>query len=173
MTQTLWVCLIWMYEAVWGGNQPQLCGYRIILIPQVTLISQIWGQLGWCNGIRVHPYALEPAYQWLKHFVYVLYGCMEWSEVDISLNHEVIATFSLYKWPWVPKSGANLANVMVWGCTHMPLRQHTNGSNSLCMIDMDVWSGLRWISASTMTKWHHLHSSSEPEPQNLGPTWPV
>ncbi len=170
MAQTFCICLIWMYEAVWGRYQPQPCGYPIILIPQVTLISQIWGQLGWCNGIRVHPYALEPAYQWLKHFVYVLYGCMEWSEVDISLNHEVIATFSLYKWPWVPKSGANLANVMVWGCTHMPLRQHINGSRVFYMCNMDVWSSLRWISASTMWLFHHSHSWNNPDFSKLGPT---
>jgi hypothetical protein len=45
--------------------------YGIIFTPQVTLTSQIWGQLGRCNGIWVQPYALETAYQWLKHFVYV------------------------------------------------------------------------------------------------------
>ncbi len=33
--------------------------------------TQIRGQPGWCNGIRVHPYALETAYQWLNHFTYV------------------------------------------------------------------------------------------------------
>jgi hypothetical protein len=27
--------------------------------------------LGQCNSIRVQPYSLETAYQWLKHFVYV------------------------------------------------------------------------------------------------------
>jgi hypothetical protein len=26
-----------------------------------------------------------------------------------------------------------------------------------------------WISASTMTLWHHFHSSSDPESPNLGP----
>ena len=35
-----------------------------------TISPQIWGRLGRCNGIRVHPHALETAYQWLKHFVY-------------------------------------------------------------------------------------------------------
>ncbi len=54
-----------------------------------------WGQLGWCNGLRVHPYALETAYKRLKHFAYVYYGCMTWSEVDISLKHDVVASFPL------------------------------------------------------------------------------
>ncbi len=80
-------------------------------------------------------------------------GCMKWSEVDISLNHYKMRLFSLHKWAWTPKSGANLAGATVEGCTHMPSRQHTSGSNSLYMSNMDVWSGLRWISASTMMLW--------------------
>ena len=35
-----------------------------------TMSPQIWGRLGQCNGIRVHPYSLETAYQLLKPFVY-------------------------------------------------------------------------------------------------------
>ncbi len=89
---------------------------------------------------------------------------MKWSEVDISLNHDVMASFSLHNIPWLPKSGANLASVKVatiW-CPY------TNGSNTLYMSNMDVWNGLRLISASTMMLWHHFHSSSEPESPNLG-----
>ena len=79
------------------------------------------------------------------------------------------ASFPLLKWPWLPKYVANfLAGVMVYGCTHMPLRQHNNGSNTFYMPNMDVWSGLRWISASTMTLWHHFHSSCDRESPNLG-----
>ncbi len=63
----------------------------------MALTSQIWGQLGWCSSIRVQPYALETAYQWLKHFVYAYYGCMKWSEVVISLKHDVMASFQLLK----------------------------------------------------------------------------
>ncbi len=63
----------------------------------MALTSQMWGQLGRCNGIRVEPYALETAYPWLKHFVHVYYGCMKQSEVDISLNHDVMASFPLLK----------------------------------------------------------------------------
>ncbi len=48
------------------------------------------GELCWYNDIRVHPYALEIAYQWLKHILYVQYVCGKQSEVDISLNHDVI-----------------------------------------------------------------------------------
>jgi len=38
---------------------------------------------------------------------------MKWFEVDVSLNHEVVASFLLLKWTWIPKSGGNLASVMV------------------------------------------------------------
>ncbi len=53
----------------------------------------------------------------------------------------------------------NLAGVMESGCTHMPLRQQTNGSNTLCMFNMDVWSDLSQISDSNMTLWHWLPTS--------------
>jgi hypothetical protein len=43
----------------------------ISLKHDVVASFTIWGQLGQCNGIRVQPYALDIAYQWLKHFVYV------------------------------------------------------------------------------------------------------
>ncbi len=139
----------------------------------MALTSQIWGQHGRCNGIRVQSYYLETSYQWLKHFIYVYYGCMKQSEVDISLEHDVMASFPLLQWTLLPKSGGNLDGVTIEGCNHMPLRLHTNGINTLYMSNMDVCSGLRWISASNMTLWHHFHSSSEPESPNLRATWPV
>jgi hypothetical protein len=86
-----------MYKVVWSGYQPQLWRCGIISTPQVTLTSQIWGKLGRCNRIKVHPYFLETAYQWLEHFY---------------------------------------------------------------MSNMNVWNGLRGISASNMTLWHHFHSTS-------------
>jgi len=55
--------------------------------------SQIWGQLGQWNGMRVHPYTLETAYQRLKHFVYILYEIGKWSEEDVSLKHDILASF--------------------------------------------------------------------------------
>ena len=45
------------------------------------------------------------AYQWLKHFVYGHYGCMKWSEVDISLNQYVKTSFSLQSEPDFPNLG--------------------------------------------------------------------
>ncbi len=71
MAQILRIYLLWMYEAIWVGYQPETWRYGIISTPQVNLTSPIWGQLGLCNSIRVQPYALETAYQWLKHFEYM------------------------------------------------------------------------------------------------------
>ena len=62
----------------------------------------IWGQLGRCNGIRVHPYVNETAHQGQKHFVYVKYGCMKWFKDDVycQLNYDAIASFPSHNWPW-------------------------------------------------------------------------
>ena len=112
MAQTLCICLLWMYEVVWGRYRPQPWHHSIISTSPVNLNPQIWGH-GRFKGIWVHRYAIEIAYKWLKHFLYVLYGCMKWSDEDFSLNYDVLASFSLLKWTWIPKSGANLAGVMV------------------------------------------------------------
>jgi hypothetical protein len=47
--------------------------------------------------MKVLPYACEPAYQYLKHFLNVQYRCGKQSEVDFSLNHHAMASFSLHK----------------------------------------------------------------------------
>jgi hypothetical protein len=72
MAKLFCVCLIWMFEVIWGEYQPQTWRWSINFTPQVAFTSQIcWGQLDRCHGIRVHPYVFETAYQWLKHIVYV------------------------------------------------------------------------------------------------------
>jgi hypothetical protein len=49
------------------------------------------------NDIRVHPYALETQYTNESNTLDVSIGCMKRSEVDISLKHDTMATFSLHK----------------------------------------------------------------------------
>ena len=44
---------------------------RDVMASFSLLKYQIWGQLGPYNSIRVEPYALESAYQCLKHIIYV------------------------------------------------------------------------------------------------------
>ncbi len=62
-----------------------------------TRIPKIWVQLGQWNELRVHPYAWETSYQYLKDSLYVYYGYGKQSEVDVSLNHDEIASFQLHK----------------------------------------------------------------------------
>ncbi len=62
MAKILFICLIWMEDVVWSECQPQSWCCVIIYNCQVNLNPQIWSQFGWCNGIRVQPYALQTAY---------------------------------------------------------------------------------------------------------------
>jgi len=41
----------------------------------------------------------------LKHFIYVQYGCEKQSKVIYSLNHDIMASFTLDSDPELPKSG--------------------------------------------------------------------
>ncbi len=131
---------------VWGGYQPQPWYIGIIFTPQVTQNSQIWGHLGRHSNMMVHPYAHQTAYKWLEHFFHVIHEWGKGHEMNVSLNHGVMVSFSLHKWHIILKSGANLASKMTWWCTHMPSRHHTKGSNTLYVLNMDVGRGLRWIS---------------------------
>ena len=104
MSQTLCKCLIWMSEAFWSGYQPQPWRCGIIFTPQVTLTSQIWGQLGRCNDVRVHPYSLETTYQWLKHYIYVIQMIWMWDTVNGGLqpqpwHHNIIQAQSYTIFP--------------------------------------------------------------------------
>ncbi len=42
--EILCICLIWMWEAVWGGCQPQPWHHHIILTKQVTQSPKIWAK---------------------------------------------------------------------------------------------------------------------------------
>ena len=41
-----------------------------------------------CNCVRVNPYSHPKHMKWLKHFLYIQYGCEIQSEVVYSLKHE-------------------------------------------------------------------------------------
>jgi hypothetical protein len=81
-----------------------------------------------------------------------------------------MASYPIHKRPRIPKSGANLAAGTVCGCIQMPLKQHDNGSNTLCISIMDAGSSLRWMIALNMMYWYHFHSQSNTKSPNLGPT---
>jgi hypothetical protein len=97
-------------------NHDVMASNGIISTPQLTqnLNPKIGGNLGLCNDIRVHSYALETASLYLKHLVYVMHGCENQSEVDISLNHHAMASFSLHKLPKNPKILATWGVEMIY-----------------------------------------------------------
>jgi hypothetical protein len=138
-----------MYEVVWSWYQPQPWSCGIIFTTQGILTSQIRGQLGQCNGIRMHTYSLEKSYQWLKHLL-----CLIWMYEAIWGGYQPQPWgYGIISTPQVTLTSqiwANLAGVTVLGCNHMPLRQHTKCSNPLYLSNEDVGSSLRWISASDL-----------------------
>jgi hypothetical protein len=66
--------------------------------------------------------------------------------------------------------------ITVWCFWHMPIDSISMCLNTLYMINVEVGSSLRWLSASTLTKWHHYDSTSDPvrtpkfEPCSVGIT---
>ncbi len=50
----------------------------------------------------------------------------------------------------------------------MPLRQQNNTSDTFYMSNMNVGISLRWMSAATITLWHHFHSTSDPNSKIWG-----
>ena len=103
--------LIWMFAGAWDGYQPQTSQtwcYGIIFTPQVTLNSQIWGQLAWWNdkGAPICIW-LWDSNQWGSNTLHIS-NMDVWSglRVNISLNHNLMISFLLHKWTWkFPKLG--------------------------------------------------------------------
>ncbi len=78
MLKTFYICLIWMYEEVWGGYRPQTWGYDVIFTPQVALTYQIWGQLVPCNSMGA-TVCIWDSIPMLK----TLYICLIWMYEDV------------------------------------------------------------------------------------------
>ncbi len=142
--QTLFICLMWMQEADWGGCQPQQWHYAIILAtsdPEPQNMSQ------WCdyNFLRLLPYAHGQHINVLKHFVYVQCGCRKQFEVAVSLNHDVMTSFWLHKWPKTPKCEPSSVGMTIWCYCHVPMDTIWMCSNTFYMSNVDVGSSLRWL----------------------------
>jgi hypothetical protein len=129
---------------------------------QVTLNSQIWDQFCQWNGIRVPPYTLETTCQCLKHIVVSTSNMTIWYFFHSTSDPDFPNLGPTWPVEWYKD-----AHICPWDS--IPVAQ-----TLLCIYNMDVWSdGLWWISASTMMICHYVHSTSDPEFPNLGPTWPV
>ncbi len=157
-----------MWEAVWGGCQPQPWHNHIILTSQVTQSPKIWAKSGGNNCVRLILYAYEQHINVLKHFVYVWYGGGKQFEVAISLNHDIMTSIRLHKWPKTPKSEPSRVGLTVIGCYHMPMDSISMCSNTLYVSNKDARISLRLLSATTMTSWHHLTPQVTQSPK----VWP-
>ncbi len=103
--QTLYVCTIWMWEAIKGGLPPQPWHHGIISSRQSPRIAKNLTQLQLCSNIvRVHLYAYLPYWKVLKHCLDVHYGWGNQSQVVYSLNRDIMASFPLDSQPELPKS---------------------------------------------------------------------
>ena len=109
-------------------------------------------QAGWvklCKAATVCPWT---AYQCAQ----TLFICLMWMyrkqfELAVSLNHDVMTSFWLHKWPRTRKNpGPSWVGISVWGCYYVPMDSILMCSNTLYMFNVDVGSSLRWLSATTM-----------------------
>jgi hypothetical protein len=102
--KTLYLCPIWMWEAIYRGLLPQPKHHGIISTQQLPRIAKNLTLLRQCNGERVHSYAYVPHKKKEKHLIHVHYECGKQSKVDYSLNHGIIASFPLDSHPELLKN---------------------------------------------------------------------
>ncbi len=89
-------------------------------------------------------------------------------------THAIKHMMRLYNHPkWIPQPCHTYARCLTISIRNGWVYGSIITSLLMQMHEMDVQSGLKWIPASTMTLWHHYHSSSEPQSPNLVATWPV
>ncbi len=70
-SQTLFICLMWIQEAVWDGCQLRPWCNDIILTPQVTQNPKLWAKFCGYYSLSLLLYAHGQHINVLKHFVYV------------------------------------------------------------------------------------------------------
>jgi hypothetical protein len=140
-------CLIWMWEAVWVGWQPQPWCNAMIMTPHVTQMAKSLGHL--CKAATT---CLWTAYEcaqtlcicsiWMWEAVWG--GCQapSWCN-DMILTPQV--SEKAKSW-----CGPTRVGISVSGCYCVPMDSKWMCSNTLYMSNMDVGSSLRWLSASTM-----------------------
>jgi hypothetical protein len=125
--QTLCICIIWMRGAVQIGCQPQPWRNDIILTPRVTQNHNyepsrvgitVWGychmsmdSISMCSNTLLM-YDVDA-------------GCRKQFELAVSLNHDVMTSFWLHKWPRTPKL-TQLAWVYLFEAASVCPKQYIN-----------------------------------------------
>ncbi len=133
-----------MWEAVWGGFQPQPWRNDIILAPRVSQNPKNWAKKCGYNSLRLLPYAHGQRINVLKCFVHVLCGFRKQFEVTVSLNHGVLTSCWLHTLSRTTTSDSSSVGITVWGCCCMSMDSISMGSHTLYMSNMDgeaVWGG--------------------------------
>ncbi len=89
--ETLHIHMIWMWDEVCGGSQPQPWHHNVVGTLSHPNFSKIHPHHldMMCNSVRVHPYAHPQHIKVIKHFVYIHYGCGMQSTGVPSLNHDL------------------------------------------------------------------------------------
>jgi hypothetical protein len=103
-SQILCTCIMWTQEAVWVGCQLQPWCNDIILTPQVTQNPKIRPKKCGYDWLRLLPYAQISTHQCSQ----TLWICLVWMgeavvEVTVRLNHDIMTSFWLHKWPRTSK----------------------------------------------------------------------
>ena len=73
IAQALCICLIWVFEVVWSGYQPQPYRCGIIITPQVNLNAQIGGQLAQSKRLLIRHSIPTTFYYKTEHFRWFFY----------------------------------------------------------------------------------------------------
>jgi hypothetical protein len=137
-----------MYELVWSKYQPKhdiMTSFSLDKQPKISISGANMVSVtvyGWTKmPLRQHTNGSNTLY--IQFWGGYQYQPQKW-------HNDIIFTWQM-KLNVHIVSGADLAGVTAQGCTQMPLIQHTSGSTTFYISTMHVWSGLKWISAPTMT----------------------
>ncbi len=72
--------------------------------------------------------------------------------VAVSLNHDIIPSFWLHKWPRTTKSEPSIVGITVWGYCHMSMESISMCSNT-CICLMCMWEAV-WVGCEPQP-WHN------------------
>ena len=109
--KTLCIQMIWMWDTVNGGLQPQPWHLNIIQTQPYSVFPKIHPHLHMYCGIRVHPYAHPQHLKVLKLFVYPIWM---WDAINGGLKPQPWHPNIIQAWPYPisPKIHPHLHNVL-------------------------------------------------------------
>jgi hypothetical protein len=136
--KTRCIQMIWMWDTVNGGLQPQPWHHNIIQAQPYPIFPKIHPHLHMYYGIRVHPYAHPQLIKVLKHFAYIQYGCGIQSMGVCSLNHDTTTSYRLSHTPFFLKLPPPAHVLRHKGVPICPSTA-SQGANTLCIQPIWMW----------------------------------